>query len=50
MEVLTDDLQLEKEVRSGAAFVYENIIECLEGKIFSWPKLKIAFGEGLCFW
>ena len=49
MEVLTDDSELRREAKSYAAFVHEDIIEGLEGRISSWPRLKIIIGLVLCF-
>ena len=44
MEVLRDD-----SVKSYAEFVHEDIIEGLEKRISSWPRLKKVIGLVLCF-
>ena len=44
MEVLKDDPELRREAKSYAAIVHEDIIESLEEKISSWPRLKRIIG------
>ena len=49
MEVLTDDPELRREVKSYVAIIHEDIIEGLEERISSCPKLKRIIGLVLCF-
>ena len=49
VEVLTDDPHLRKEAKSYAAFVHEHIIEGLEERISTRPRLKRIIGVMLCF-
>ena len=49
VEVLTDDPELRREAKSYAAFAHENILEDLEERTSSWPKLKRIIGLVLCF-
>ena len=48
-KVLIDDLELRRGSKSCAAFVHEDIIGCVEGRMSCWPRLKRIIGQMLMF-